>query len=107
MFVDRLMIEAYANSHKSITTGAYPFRQDSLGLKLFGDGSVIRSMTIWKMGNMTDRVCRTCIRRRLCRRAMPGMRTCRALRSAASPGVSHRGTRRVGRRAPRCRRKDE
>ncbi|MEW2181444.1 GH32 C-terminal domain-containing protein [Streptomyces sp. NPDC005406] len=31
MFVDRSMIEAYANSHKSITTGAYPFRQDSLG----------------------------------------------------------------------------
>ncbi|TXL88293.1 GH32 C-terminal domain-containing protein [Streptomyces sp. IB2014 016-6] len=54
VFLDRSMIEAYANSHKSITTRAYPFRQDSLGLRLFGDGSVIKSMTVWKMGNMTD-----------------------------------------------------
>ncbi|TXS47923.1 glycoside hydrolase [Streptomyces sp. or43] len=54
VFLDRSMIEAYANSHKSITTRAYPFRQDSLGLRLFGDGSVIKSMTVWKMGSMTD-----------------------------------------------------
>jgi hypothetical protein len=46
--------ETYANSHKSITTRAYPFRQDSLGLRLFGDGSVVKSMTVWKMGSMTD-----------------------------------------------------
>ncbi|CAM5334220.1 hypothetical protein SGLAM104S_07093 [Streptomyces glaucescens] len=54
VFVDRSVIEAYANSHKSITTRAYPFRQDSLGLRLFGDGSTVRSMTVWKMGSMTD-----------------------------------------------------
>ncbi|MFB9480688.1 GH32 C-terminal domain-containing protein [Streptomyces filamentosus] len=54
VFVDRSMIEAYANDHKSITTRAYPFRQDSLGLRLFGDGSTVKSMTVWKMGNMTD-----------------------------------------------------
>jgi sucrose-6-phosphate hydrolase SacC (GH32 family) len=54
VFLDRSMIEAYANAHKSITTRAYPFRQDSLGLRLFGDGSVVKSMTIWRMGNLTD-----------------------------------------------------
>ncbi|MET7733698.1 GH32 C-terminal domain-containing protein [Streptomyces sp. NPDC005402] len=54
VFVDRSVIKAYANSHKSITTRAYPFRQDSLGLRLFGDGSVVKSMTVWKMGSMTD-----------------------------------------------------
>ncbi|MFF7865451.1 GH32 C-terminal domain-containing protein [Streptomyces qaidamensis] len=54
VFLDRSMIEAYANAHKSITTRAYPFRQDSLGLRLFGDGSVVKSMTIWKMGNLSD-----------------------------------------------------
>ncbi|MEV6803468.1 glycoside hydrolase family 32 protein [Streptomyces sp. NPDC051132] len=54
VFVDRSMVEAYANDHKSLTTRAYPFRQDSLGLRLFGDGSVVKSMTVWKMGDMTD-----------------------------------------------------
>nr|WP_275413704.1 GH32 C-terminal domain-containing protein [Streptomyces rubrogriseus] len=54
VFLDRSMVEAYANDHKSITTRAYPFRQDSLGLRLFGDGSTVTSMTVWKMGNMTD-----------------------------------------------------
>ncbi|MGC9381293.1 GH32 C-terminal domain-containing protein [Streptomyces sp. MH13] len=54
VFLDRSMVEAYANNHKSITTRAYPFRQDSLGLRLFGDGSTVKSMTVWKMGNMTD-----------------------------------------------------
>ncbi|MFF0002342.1 GH32 C-terminal domain-containing protein [Streptomyces tibetensis] len=54
VFLDRSMIEAYANAHKSITTRAYPFRQDSLGLRLFGDGSIVKAMTIWKMGKLTD-----------------------------------------------------
>ena len=48
------MIEAYANDHKSSITRAYPFRQESLGLRLFGDGSTVKSVTVWKMGNMTD-----------------------------------------------------
>ncbi|MFC8368992.1 glycoside hydrolase family 32 protein [Streptomyces sp. NPDC057239] len=54
VFLDRSVIEAYANNHKSITTRAYPFRQDSLGPRLFGDGSTVESMTVWKMGSMTD-----------------------------------------------------
>ncbi|MFE6358454.1 GH32 C-terminal domain-containing protein [Streptomyces sp. NPDC057806] len=54
VFVDRSVIEAYANSHKSITTRAYPFRQDALGLRLFGDGSTVKCMTVWKMKSMTS-----------------------------------------------------
>lgn len=54
VFLDRSVIEAYANDHKSITTRAYPFRQESLGLRRFGDGSTVKSVTVWKMGNMTD-----------------------------------------------------
>jgi sucrose-6-phosphate hydrolase SacC (GH32 family) len=54
VFLDRSVIEAYANDHKSLTTRAYPFREDSLGLRLFGDGSTVKSMTVWKMGEMTD-----------------------------------------------------
>ncbi|GLW55061.1 GH32 C-terminal domain-containing protein [Kitasatospora phosalacinea] len=53
VFVDRSMVEAYANSYKSITTRAYDVRNDSLGLQLWGDGSVVRSMTVWKMNSMT------------------------------------------------------
>ncbi|MFF6829506.1 GH32 C-terminal domain-containing protein [Streptomyces longwoodensis] len=52
VFVDRSMVEAYANARRSITTRAYPFRQDSLGLRLFGDGSIVKSMTVWKMGSL-------------------------------------------------------
>nr|WP_308288379.1 GH32 C-terminal domain-containing protein [Streptomyces lavenduligriseus] len=54
VFVDRSMVEVYANNHKCLTTRAYPFRQDTLDRRLFGDGSVVKSMTVWKMGNMTD-----------------------------------------------------
>ncbi|MFD1148656.1 GH32 C-terminal domain-containing protein [Saccharothrix hoggarensis] len=53
VFVDRSSVEAFANAHKSITTRAYPHRDDSLGLRLFGDGAVIESMTVWRMGAMT------------------------------------------------------
>ncbi|WP_405483408.1 GH32 C-terminal domain-containing protein [Streptomyces sp. NBC_00009] len=52
VFVDRSIIEAYANTHRSITTRAYPSRTDSLGLQLFGEGSTVTSLTVWKMGGM-------------------------------------------------------
>jgi sucrose-6-phosphate hydrolase SacC (GH32 family) len=53
VFVDRSMVEAYANSYKSITTRAYDVRSDALGLQVFGDGSTIESMTVWTMTSMT------------------------------------------------------
>ncbi|MFD0029701.1 GH32 C-terminal domain-containing protein [Streptomyces sp. NPDC055059] len=46
------VIEAYANAHRSITTRAYPSRTDSLGLQLFGEGSTVTSLSVWKMGGM-------------------------------------------------------
>ncbi|WP_399067286.1 GH32 C-terminal domain-containing protein [Streptomyces winkii] len=52
VFVDRSIIEAYANSHRSVTTRAYPSRRDSLGIQLFGEGSTVTSLTVWKMGGM-------------------------------------------------------
>ncbi|MEV5774844.1 GH32 C-terminal domain-containing protein [Streptomyces antimycoticus] len=54
VFVDRSIIEAYANEYRSITTRAYPFRDDSLGVRLFGEGSAVTSLTVWKMGSLTD-----------------------------------------------------
>ncbi|MGD6741624.1 GH32 C-terminal domain-containing protein [Streptomyces sp. BH106] len=53
VFVDRSIIEAYANTHRSITTRAYPSRTDSLGIQLFGEGSTVTSLKVWKMGGMT------------------------------------------------------
>ncbi|MET7930089.1 glycoside hydrolase family 32 protein [Streptomyces sp. NPDC005349] len=52
VFVDRSIIEAYANTHRSITTRAYPSRTDSFGLQLFGEGSTVTSLSVWKMGGM-------------------------------------------------------
>ncbi|NGN63220.1 glycoside hydrolase [Streptomyces sp. A7024] len=52
VFVDRSIIEAYANAHRSITTRAYSSRTDALGLQLFGEGSTVTSLTVWKMGGM-------------------------------------------------------
>lgn len=50
IFVDRSLIEAYANGIKSLTTRAYPSRSDATGLQIWADGPVERiSMEIWEM----------------------------------------------------------
>ncbi|MFC7322438.1 GH32 C-terminal domain-containing protein [Halobacillus campisalis] len=51
LYVDRSMIEAYANGKKSITTRAYPTRSDALGIKLWSKQgkAKIESMKIWEM----------------------------------------------------------
>lgn len=50
VFVDRSLIEAYANGLKSLTTRTYPLRLDALGLQLHADGAIrIRSIRIWEM----------------------------------------------------------
>ncbi|NYI05170.1 GH32 C-terminal domain-containing protein [Allostreptomyces psammosilenae] len=54
VFVDRSMVEAFANGHKSITTRAYPHRTDSLGLRVWGEGAKVHSMTVWEMTPMTE-----------------------------------------------------
>ncbi|RQW62524.1 GH32 C-terminal domain-containing protein [Vibrio viridaestus] len=50
IFVDRSLIEAYANQRNSITTRVYPLRADATGVRLFSNGPLnIEKMTIWPM----------------------------------------------------------
>lgn len=50
IFVDRSLIEAYANERNSLTTRVYPLRSDATGLQLFADGDIhIESLKIWPM----------------------------------------------------------
>ncbi|MEO2203059.1 GH32 C-terminal domain-containing protein [Paenibacillus pabuli] len=50
IYLDRSMVEAYANGLKSLTTRVYPSRKDALGLEIWGDGELlVKSMDIWEM----------------------------------------------------------
>ena len=50
IYLDRSMVEAYANGLRSLTTRVYPSRSDSLGLKVWGNGSLtVKSIEVWKM----------------------------------------------------------
>ncbi|WP_342426164.1 GH32 C-terminal domain-containing protein [Paenibacillus sp. FSL L8-0158] len=50
IYLDRSMVEAYANGLKSLTTRVYPSRMDALGLEIWGDGEpVVKSLDIWDM----------------------------------------------------------
>ena len=52
IFLDRSMIEMYANSRKSITSRVYPTLPESVGLSLFGDSDVqIDSLKVWQLGS--------------------------------------------------------
>ncbi|PNQ80682.1 GH32 C-terminal domain-containing protein [Paenibacillus sp. F4] len=50
IYLDRSMVETYANGLKSLTTRVYPSRMDALGLKIWGDGEpFVKSLEIWDM----------------------------------------------------------
>lgn len=50
IYLDRSMVEAYANGLKSLTTRVYPSRRDALGLEIWGDGElIVKSMEVWDM----------------------------------------------------------
>lgn len=50
IYIDRSMVEAYANGLKSLTTRVYPSRKDALGLEIWGDGDLlVKSLDIWEM----------------------------------------------------------
>jgi sucrose-6-phosphate hydrolase SacC (GH32 family) len=53
IFLDRSMIEAYANGKKSITTRAYPTRADALGIELWSQNGTAKivSMKVQEMGS--------------------------------------------------------
>ncbi|HZG85829.1 LamG-like jellyroll fold domain-containing protein [Paenibacillus sp.] len=50
IYVDKSMIECYANERKSLTTRTYPSRSDALGLRLWADGPAERiAVEVWEM----------------------------------------------------------
>ncbi|AOK92849.1 GH32 C-terminal domain-containing protein [Paenibacillus polymyxa] len=50
IYLDRSMVEAYANGLKSLTTRVYPSRMDALGLEIWGDGEpFVKFLDIWDM----------------------------------------------------------
>lgn len=50
IYLDRSMVEAYANGLKSLTTRVYPSRLDALGLVIWGDGELtVKALDIWDM----------------------------------------------------------
>ncbi|KGE18806.1 GH32 C-terminal domain-containing protein [Paenibacillus wynnii] len=50
IYLDRSMVEVYANSLKSLTTRVYPSRKDAVGLEFWGDGEpLVKSVEIWNI----------------------------------------------------------
>jgi beta-fructofuranosidase len=54
VFLDRSVLEIYANGRACLTTRVYPSRQDALGLELFARGGKARlhELDIWEMGTI-------------------------------------------------------
>lgn len=52
VFVDRSVVEAFANGRQCLTKRIYPSRRDSLGVELFAKGGVATasSADVWQMG---------------------------------------------------------
>jgi fructan beta-fructosidase len=53
VFLDRSMVEAYANGSRSITSRVYPSRADALGLRVWSEGgtAVVRNLKVWELGS--------------------------------------------------------
>jgi beta-fructofuranosidase len=50
VYVDRSLIEAYVNGLTSLTTRAYPSREDALGIRLWSDGELrVIAMEVWRL----------------------------------------------------------
>ena len=54
IFLDRSVVEVYANGRACVTSRVYPSRSDSLGVDLFALGGTIRlkSIDVWQMGSI-------------------------------------------------------
>jgi beta-fructofuranosidase len=54
IFLDRSIIEIFANERACLTSRVYPTRPDSLGLALFARGgkAVLKSLDVWKMAGI-------------------------------------------------------
>jgi len=54
LYLDRSVIEAFANDKKKLTTRVYVGRYDSLGLKVWADDEItVKSMEVWEMNALT------------------------------------------------------
>ncbi|WP_082865798.1 S-layer homology domain-containing protein [Paenibacillus crassostreae] len=54
IFLDRSVVEAFANDKKKLTTRVYVGRYDSLGLKIWADKDItVKSMEVWNMNALT------------------------------------------------------
>lgn len=53
IYLDRSMVESYANNYRSITSRVYPTLSDALGLQLWSKNGVvtIKSMEVWELGS--------------------------------------------------------
>jgi hypothetical protein len=52
IYVDRSLVEAYAQGRKSITTRVYPTLPDSVGVQVWANGRVkVKSMDIWTLNS--------------------------------------------------------
>jgi beta-fructofuranosidase len=54
VFLDRSVLEVYANGRACITSRIYPSRPDSLGVGLFarGGNTMLQSLDVWEMGSI-------------------------------------------------------
>ncbi|WP_241674637.1 S-layer homology domain-containing protein [Paenibacillus luteus] len=54
IYLDRSVVEAFANNKKKLTTRVYVGRYDSLGLQVWGDNDItVKSMEVWEMNALT------------------------------------------------------
>lgn len=54
IYLDRSVVEAFANYKKKLTTRVYTGRYDSLGLQVWADGDItVKSMEVWEMNALT------------------------------------------------------
>ena len=55
IYIDKSMVECFLNERKTVTTRAYPERNDADGLRLFYVGDVtVSSMEIWELDPISD-----------------------------------------------------
>ena len=54
VFVDRSVVEVFANSRECLTKRIYPSRPDSLGVQVFamGNDASLRSLDAWQMSSI-------------------------------------------------------
>jgi beta-fructofuranosidase len=56
IFVDRSIVEVFANGRACVTSRVYPSRRDSLGVALFAEGGAAeaRSIDVWEIGSIWE-----------------------------------------------------